>query len=152
MWKKQMVIGLIGVLLALPLPVRAAEVVIQTASDAFEAQDGESGTNATALARITVLVTYNGKIVDNLGVTTGSETVEIPMPSGWALTVYNYPLASCAFVPVRFINEGDGVYTVEVLPPPDTPVCQWHSGEYSYVIRIDKRQYRGSALGRLTIP
>lgn len=150
--KKQIAMGLMGVLLALPLSVRAGEILTQTVADAFEAQDGESGTNTSARARITVVMTNKGKVVDQQGNTTGNGTTEIGLPSGWTLTVYGFPTAGCEFVPVKFTNEGAGVYTIEVLPPPDTPACVWHSGQYTYVVQFAKGSSRGSSLGHLTIP
>jgi len=152
MWRSKVLMGLLGGLLVVPVTVRAAEITVQTVADVFEAADGEAGTNTSASARITVVMTTKGRAVNEQGSTTGNGTTEIALPNGWSITVYSFPTAGCEFVPVKFTNEGEGVYTIEVLPPPDTPACQWRTGQYTYVVRFAKGSSKGSALGTLTIP
>lgn len=149
---KLFVAGLVGLWLAGAGATRAGEILVQTTADPAAATAGETGTNTSASARITVVMTRTGRPVNEQGSTTGNGTTEIGLPGGWDLTVYHAPAGGCEFVAVKFTNEGAGVYTIEVLPPPDTPACAWQSGQYTYVVRFSRGSTRGSALGTLTIP
>ena len=138
-------------ILAMPVTARAGEATVKTIGVTFHAVAGEAGTNTTAAARITVLVMKKGKPINDLGDNTGNGTGVITLPNGWDLTTISFPDGGCAFLPVRFVNEGAGGYTIDVLPPPSSPACQWQSGDYVYVVRINKTGKDGSSLGVVPI-
>lgn len=133
-------------------------LVVQTAANASNASPGESGATVAASALITVLVTKasDGAPVSNLGSTTGNQTSEISLPSQWNFRQgFNVPPGGCLMTPTEFVNQGNGIYSIRVVPFLNNPACKWLSGQYHYVAEIKAtiggKTHRGSGLGVLAV-
>jgi hypothetical protein len=156
--KQVAIIGLLAGFLLRPC-VGSAEVVgVQTETNPSNAAAGESGASIGVSALISVLVIKpNGGGVSNLGDSIGDGTSGITLPTGWTLTTgFNVAPGGCLMSPTQFTNGGGGIYTIRVVPFLDNPSCQWLSGEYHYVVRVnvalDTTTFRGRGLGVLRIP
>ena len=53
--------------------------------------------------------------------------------------------------PTQFVNWGNGVYSIRVVPFTGNPLAKWLVGDYHYVVRVSGAN-NGSSLGVLTIP
>jgi hypothetical protein len=60
----------------------------------------------------------------------------------------------------EFLNQGDGLYDIRIVPFVDNPACAWLSGEYVYAVRLEFMRtidgeavvLQGGALAKLIIP
>lgn len=138
-------------------------LTVQTEGNASNASAGESGAAISSSALISVVVTNSqGAPVSNLGSSTGDGTSEIELPDGWTLSSdFNVPPGGCLMTPTQFNNDGDGIYTIRVVPFVDNQSCTWLAGDYHYAVSIERREreressskkpFKGSGLGVLTI-
>jgi hypothetical protein len=145
-------LGLLLNLVTFAIPATAAPVMVQTEATARNAAAGESGATIASSALIGVLVTsVDGKPVSTLGANLGNGTGAITLPSGWALITGAVPPSGCLMNPTQFSNQGNGIYSIRVVPFLNNPNCRWRSGDYLYTVRVGTATQDGSALGKLTI-
>ena len=157
---------LFSLLLLLSFPLAAQKkdlpepVHIQTL-----AASGWAAAGGNEHAAITAVVTgERGEPLDDLGDSVfGDGTSAITLPAGWSLHTPHVEATgmSCILTPTAFLNGGfdgtPGSYLITVVPFTSNPECEWVSGEYHYVVRIDMSSpetpgLQGSGLGKLTIP
>lgn len=139
--------------LAVALPASAAPLALESKGNASNAQPGESGANVAASALITVVVNNpaTGLPVANLGANVGNGTAAIALPAGWSLfTNAAVPPGGAIMTPTQFLNWGNGVYSIRVVPFTGNPTSKWLAGDYHYVVRVGGAN-NGSSLGVLTI-
>ncbi len=136
------------------------ELFVQMQINRSNADAGDSGANVAASAIISVLVTLDGEPVADLGANTGNQTSVTPLPAGWTLRDgFNVRPGGCNVSVTEFLNQGEGIYDIRIVPYVDNPACKWLSGEYIYGIQIKTSRtvqgktffLQGSALGKLTI-
>ncbi len=53
--------------------------------------------------------------------------------------------------PTQFSNQGNGIYSIRVVPFVNNPSCRWLSGDYLYTVQVSTPNQDGSTLGKLTI-
>lgn len=147
-----LVLGVIVNLATLAMPAQAVPVTVQTEATASNAAAGESGATIAASALIDVVVTgADGKPVSNLGANVGTGTSTITLPSGWTLRTPTVPPGGCGLSPTQFVNQGNGLYAIRVVPPVSNPSCRWLIGDYLYNVQVSTPVQDGSVLGKLTI-
>jgi hypothetical protein len=145
-------LGLLLNLVTFAIPATAAPVMVQAEATAGNAASGESGATIASSALIDILVTsVDGKPVSTLGANLGNGTAAITLPSGWALTTSAVPPGGCLMSPTQFSNQGNGIYSIRVVPFLNNPSCRWLSGDYLYTLRVGTAAQDGGALGKLTI-
>jgi hypothetical protein len=136
-------------------------LVVQIQINRGNATAGGSGASVPASAVMTVLVTLNGEPVADLGTNTGNQTSAISLPAGWTLQDgFNVRPGGCIASVTEFLNQGDGLYDIRLVPYVDNPACTWLSGEYIYAIQLKFTRtiggqsvaLQGGALGKLAIP
>jgi len=151
--KKSIVLTVLLAVFFAPVLADAVEVLVQTKANASNATAGESGATIASSALITVVVTKFGKPVANLGADTGDGTAEITLPDEWTFhDGFNVRPGGCNMTLTQFINQGDGVYSIRVVPSVVNPACTWLSGDYHYAVSVLSNGRRGAGLGVLTIP
>jgi hypothetical protein len=136
------------------------ELLVQMQINRSNATAGGSGANVGASALISVLVTLNGVPVTDLGVTDGNETSVINLPAGWTLRDgFNIRPGGCGVSVTQFVNQGQGLYDIRIVPLVDNAACVWLSGEYIYAVQIKVTRtidgkavvLQGGTLAKLTI-
>jgi hypothetical protein len=137
-----------------PLPGR--ELFVQMQINRSNATAGGSGANVAASALISVLVTLDGAPVSDLGATTGDGTSEVSLPTGWSLWGgFNVRPGGSDISVTQFVNDGNGIYDIRIVPFVRNPACVWLSGEYIYAVQIRATRkaavLQGGALAKLTI-
>jgi hypothetical protein len=115
-----------------------------------------SGANVAASALISVLVTLDGAPVSDLGSNAGDGTSEVSLPTGWSLWGgFNVRPGGSDISVTQFVNDGNGIYDIRIVPFVGNPACVWLSGEYIYAVQIRVTRkgavLQGGALGKLTI-
>jgi len=137
---------------------KVAALVVQTAANPSNAQAGEKGATVAASALLSVLVTRasDGSPVSNLGATAGDQNSVVALPAGWEfLQGFNVPPGGCLMSVTQFVNQGNGIYNIRVVPFVENDSCAWLSGQYHYVVQLTKKikgtTFQGSGLGVLTI-
>ena len=69
---------------------------------------------------------------------------------------FNVRPFGCGITVTEFINYGDGLYNIRIVPSVQNPNCAWLSGQYLYALHINVTSgsviKQGSALAKLTIP
>jgi hypothetical protein len=140
-------------------PGKGAALIVQTAGNPSNAQAGEKGATVAASALLSVLVTRasDGSPVSNLGSTAGDQTSVVALPAGWELLQgFNVPPGGCLMSVTEFVNQGNGIYSIRVVPFVENENCAWLSGQYHYAVQIAKvvkgKSHQGSGLGVLAIP
>lgn len=137
------------------------ELLVQMQINRGNATAGGSGANVPASALMSVLVTLNGEPVADLGANAGNQTSAINLPAGWTLRDgFNVRPGGCGVSVTEFLNQGEGLYDIRIVPFIGNPACAWLSGEYVYAIQleftrtIDGRTVvlQGGTLGKLAIP
>lgn len=137
------------------------ELLVQMQINRSNANAGDSGANVAASAMISVVVTLEGVPVADLGANSGNQTSVTPLPAGWTLRDgFNVSPGGCVASVTEFLNQGNGIYDIRIVPYVDNPVCKWLSGEYVYAIQIKVSRtiagqsvsLQGSGLGKLMIP
>jgi hypothetical protein len=137
------------------------ELLVQMQINRGNATVGGSGANVEASAVMSVLVTYNGQPVADLGANAGNQTSAINLPAGWTLRDgFNVRPGGCGVSITEFGNQGGGIYDIRIVPFIDNPACAWLSGEYVYAIQLEFRRtiggetvvLQGGTLGKLAIP
>lgn len=144
----------LGFSLALPSLAAAAAVDVQT-----QANRGLAVAGGTGFVLISVVVTqhFNGEPVSNLGASIPLDPGGISLPAGWTLeSGFNLRPGGCSLTPTEFLNQGDGIYDIRVVPSVANPACVWLDGEYLYAVRLNVTvgtlTFKGSGLGKYTIP
>jgi hypothetical protein len=141
-------------------PRAGHELLLQMQINRSNAAAGGSGANIGASALMTVLVTLDGAPVSDLGVTAGTGTSAINLPTGWTLTDgINVRPGGCRVSVTQFANEGNGLYDVRIVPYLPNAACAWLSGEYVYAMQIAVTRHiagrsvvlQGGTLAKLTI-
>ena len=136
------------------------ELLVQMQINRSNADAGDSGANVAASAIISVLVTFDGEPVADLGANAGNQTSVTPLPAGWTLRDgFNVRPGGCNVSVTEFLNQGEGIYDIRIVPFVDNPACQWFSGEYIYGIQIKTSRtvagkpvsLQGSGIAKLTI-
>jgi hypothetical protein len=117
---------------------------------------GGSGANVAASALISLLVTLDGAPVSDLGATTGDGTSEVSLPTGWSFWGgFNVRPGGSDISVIQFVNDGNGIYDIRIVPFVRNPACVWLSGEYIYAVQIRATRkaavLQGGALAKLTI-
>lgn len=137
------------------------ELLVQMQINRGNATAGGSGANVPASALMSVLVTLNGEPVADLGANTGNQTSAINLPAGWTLRDgFNVRPGGCGVSVTEFLNQGEGLYDIRIVPFIDNPACAWLSGEYVYAIQLEFTRtidgktvvLQGGTLGKLAIP
>jgi hypothetical protein len=118
---------------------------------------GGSGASVQASALISVLLTQAGALVDNLGSNAGNGTGTISLPAGWDFFGgFNVRPGGCDITVTEFINQGNGIYDIRIVPFINNPACTWLSGEYVYALQIKVAVrgviLQGGALAKSIIP
>lgn len=150
--KSGLALGLVLNLMTFALPAQAVPVSLQTEATASNAAVGESGAAIASSALIDVLVLdTNGRPVSNLATNVGNGTSAITLPSGWTLNTSIVPPGGCLMSPTQFSNQGNGVYSIRVVPFVNNPSCRWLAGDYLYTVRVSTPTQDGSVLGKLSI-
>jgi hypothetical protein len=121
---------------------------------------GGSGANVAASALISVMVTLEGVPVTDLGATVGNGTAAVPLPAGFTLLDgFNVRPGGCISSVTQFINQGNGIYDIRIVPFLNNAACHWLSGEYVYGVQIHVTRtiglkhvtLEGGTLAKLTI-
>jgi hypothetical protein len=137
------------------------ELLVQMQINRSNATAGGSGANVPASALMSVLVTLNGEPVADLGANAGNQTNAINLPAGWTLQDgFNVRPGGCNVSVTEFLNQGEGLYDIRIVPFIDNPACTWLSGEYVYAIQLEFTRtiddktvvLQGGTLGKLAIP
>jgi hypothetical protein len=143
------------------LTTQHRELLVQMQINRSNATAGGSGANVSASAMISVLVTMKGDPVDDLGASVGTQTSAVSLPAGWTLRDgFNVRPGGCGVSVTEFLNQGDGLYDIRIVPFVDNPACAWLSGEYVYAVRLEFMRtidgeavvLQGGALAKLIIP
>jgi len=114
------------------------ELLVQMQINRSNADAGDSGATVPASAMISVMVTHNGRPVDDLGATAGTQTSAITLPAGWSLRDgFNVRPGGSAVSVTEFVNLGGGLYDIRIVPFVNNPASTWLSGEYVYAVRIE---------------
>lgn len=114
------------------------ELLVQMQINRGNANAGDSGANVAASAMISVLVTLDGQPVSDLGANAGNQTSAINLPVGWTLRDgFNVRPGGCKVTVTEFLNQGNGLYDIRIVPFVDNPACTWLSGEYVYAIQLE---------------
>lgn len=136
------------------------ELLVQVQINRGNANAGDSGANVAASAMISVLVTLDGRPVSDLGANAGNQTSAISLPAGWTLRDgFNVRPGGCGVTVTEFLNQGNGLYDIRIVPFVDNPACTWLSGEYVYAIQLeftrtidgDNVVLAGGSLAKLTV-
>jgi len=135
------------------------ELLVQMQINTSNAAAGDSGASVDASALMSVLVTQRGAPVGDLAPVgpIGDQTSSISLPAGWILhDGFNVRPGGCSSTVTEFINYGNGLYNIRIVPFLQNPNCAWLSGQYLYAVSIHVTSgnvvRRGSALAKLTIP
>ena len=147
-------LGLIMMPLLLSTVVEAAPAVIQTTGNESNASPGSSCLNVSCSALISILVTngIDGTPVTNLGFNVGNGNSAISLPSGWVFREgFNGPPGGFLMTITQFSNNGNGIYSIRVVPTVINESSRWFQGEYHYAIEINTENVQGSGLGILII-
>jgi hypothetical protein len=140
---------------------RHRELLVQMQINRSNATAGGSGANVSASAMISVLVTMKGDPVDDLGASVGTQTSAVSLPAGWTLRDgFNVRPGGCGVSVTEFLNQGDGLYDIRIVPFVDNPACAWLSGEYVYAVQLEFTRtiageavvLQGGTLAKLVIP
>jgi hypothetical protein len=136
--------------------VRGRELFVQMQINRSNAVSGGSGANVAASALISVLVTLDGAPVSDLGANTGGGTSEVSLPTGWSLWGgFNVRPGGSDISVTEFVNDGNGIYDIRIVPFVGNPASVWLSGEYIYALQIRVTRkgtlLQGGALAKLTI-
>jgi hypothetical protein len=142
------------------LPLTATnELLVQIQINTSNAGAGDSGATVDSSAIISVLVTQRGAPVGDLAPLgpIGDQTSSISLPSGWILhDGFSVRPGGCGITVTEFINYGNGLYNIRIVPFVQNPNCAWLSGQYLYAVSINVTSgnviRQGSALAKLTIP
>ncbi len=138
----------------------AKELLIQMQINRSNATAGGSGTNVMASAMISVLVTQNGVLIDDLGTNSGDQNSATTLPAGWTLVDgFNVRPGGALVTVTEFLNQGGGIYDIRIVPYATNPAAVWLSGEYIFALYIDitrthlghSTHLQGAALAKLTI-
>jgi hypothetical protein len=130
-----------AVLLTSVSPVEAVsppqKLTLQTGANTFNAANGN---NQPVV--IVVVASNDGEPVTNLG---DSVNIGFPdpitLPSNWTLKFVTDSGTVCStpglphIVPHLFVNQGDGIYRIQVIPEP-TKGCEWRTGTVQYVVEV----------------
>lgn len=142
------------------MAVTVKELMIQMQINRSNATAGGSGANVFASAMISVLVTHKGAPVTDLGNNVGNQQSAVSLPTGWSLIDgFNVAPGGSMVTPTEFLNLGDGIYDIRIVPYVNNPASTWLSGEYIFALSIKlprtvsgKQQLlQGSALAKLTV-
>jgi hypothetical protein len=137
------------------------ELLVQAAINRGNADAGDSGGTVEASAMLSVLVTWNGRPMDDLGGSVLFDGGGVVLPAGWTLRdEFNVRPGGCKVTVIEFLNQGGGVYDLRLVPFVDNPACTWLSGEYVYSIQIEATRtiggrtvaLSGGTLAKLAIP
>jgi len=137
------------------------ELLVQMQINRSNADAGDSGATVPASAMISVMVTHNGRPVDDLGATAGTQTSAITLPAGWSLRDgFNVRPGGSAVSVTEFVNLGGGLYDIRIVPFVNNPASTWLSGEYVYAVQIETTRtidgqpalLQGGTLAKLMIP
>jgi hypothetical protein len=138
-----------------------AELLVQMKINRSNAAAGGSGANVAASALISIMVTHDGVPVTDLGATAGNGTGPVTLPAGVALIDgFNVRPGGCISSVTQFVNQGNGIYDIRVVPFLGNAACHWLSGEYVYGIEIHMTRnigghpvtLQGGTLAKLSIP
>jgi len=138
-----------------------SELLVQMQINRSNATAGGSGANVAASALMSVLVTLDGRPVDDLGANIGNQTSATSLPAGWTLRGgFNVRPGGCDVSVTEFTNQGGGLYDIRIVPFVGNPACNWLSGEYVYAIQLEFTRtiggnavvLQGGTLGKLAIP
>lgn len=147
-------------------PQRAAqrsgrrELLVHMQINRGNAHAGASGANVAASAMMSVLVTLDGQPVADLGANVGNQTSAISLPAGWTLRDgFNVRPGGCNVTVTEFLNQGEGLYDIRLVPFVGNTACTWLSGEYVYGIQLEFTRtidgnnvvLAGGTLGKLTV-
>lgn len=136
------------------------ELLVQMQINRGNADSGDSGANVPASAMISVMVTHNGRPVDDLGASAGTQTSAITLPAGWTLRDgFNVRPGGSAVSVTEFLNLGGGLYDIRIVPYVNNPASTWLSGEYVYAVQIEATRtidgqpavLRGGTLAKLAV-
>lgn len=136
------------------------ELLVQMQINRGNATAGGSGANVAASAMMSVLVTLDGEPVSDLGANVGNQTSGVSLPTGWTLRDgFNVRPGGCKVTVTEFVNQGDGLYDIRIVPFLDNPACTWLSGEYVYEIQLEVMRtidgnnvvLAGGTLAKLTV-
>jgi hypothetical protein len=135
------------------------ELLVQIQINTGNAAAGDSGANVDSSALMSVLVTQRGAPVGDLAPLgqIGDQTGSISLPPGWILhDGFSVRPFGCSSTVTEFINYGNGLYNIRIVPSVQNPNCAWLSGQYLYAVYINITNgnviRQGSALAKLTIP
>jgi hypothetical protein len=135
------------------------ELLVQMQINTGNAAAGDFGASVDASALMSVLVTQRGAPVGDLAPLgpIGDQTSSISLPPGWILhDGFSVRPFGCSVTVTEFINYGNGLYNIRIVPFLQNPDCAWLSGQYLYAISINVTSgnivRQGSALAKLTIP
>ncbi len=135
------------------------ELLVQMQINTGNAAAGDSGASVDSSALMSVLVTQRGAPVGDLAPLgpIGDQTSSISLPPGWILhDGFSVRAGGCDITVTEFINYGNGLYNIRIVPFVQNPNCAWLSGQYLYAVSINVTSgnviRQGSALAKLTIP
>ena len=136
------------------------ELLVQAQVNRGNADAGDAGANVQASALISVLVTHEGEPVDDIGASAGDQVSEVALPAEWTFETATVAAGGCTASVTQFGNQGDGVYSIRIVPFVGNPACAWLSGDYVYVIKVEATRtvdghatvLRGGTLAKLSIP
>lgn len=135
------------------------ELLVQMQVNTGNAAAGDSGADIDASALMSVLVTQRGAPVGDLAPLgpIGDGTSSISLPPGWILhDGFSVTPFGCSSTVTEFINYGNGLYNIRIVPFLQNPNCAWLAGQYLYAVSINVTSgnvvRQGSALAKLTIP
>jgi len=141
--------------------IQMAELLVQMQINRSNASAGGSGANVAASALMSVMVTHGGVPVTDLGPTAGNCTGPVTLPAGVTLIDgFNVRPGGCLSSVTQFVNQGNGIYDIRIVPFLGNAACHWLSGEYVYAIVIHITRtigggpvvLQGSTLAKLSIP
>jgi hypothetical protein len=138
-----------------------AELLVQMQINRSNAQAGGTGPNVAASALISIMVTHGGVPVTDLGATVGNGTGPVTLPAGLGLIDgFNVRPGGCSSSITQFVNQGNGIYDIRIVPFLGNPACHWLSGEYVFAVTIHITRnigghpvtLQGGTLAKLVIP
>ena len=135
------------------------ELLVQIQINTGNAAAGDSGADIDASALMSVLATQRGAPVGDLAPLgpIGDGTSSISLPPGWTLhDGFSVRPFGCNISVTEFMNFGNGLYNIRIVPFLQNPNCAWLSGQYLYAVSINITSgnvvRQGSALAKLAIP